>query len=63
METIDITNLNKEQIINLIKISDDFNFRTPKGFIYLVGGMKEGILGKIENHNEFLFVDNEWVKV
>lgn len=53
-----IENLTHDKIKELIK-HGYFNVKTPKGYIYMAGG----ILSKVEGEKHFISIKNEWVEV
>ena len=63
MKPIDISKKTKGEIVELFRTNNDFNIVTSKGFITLTGGFKDGILSKVENTKESLFVGKRWVEV
>jgi len=48
-----------ENILKAFRENDLVNLRTPKGYIYLVGG----ILNKLEGDRHFIAIDKCWCEV
>lgn len=57
MQTIKYHRLTPERIKKLVK-KGEFNIKTPRGFIYLVGG----ILSKLEDDVHYIDIGGRWVK-
>ena len=41
---------------------DNVNLKTSFGFVTLVGGIKGGILSKLEGNDLYFGINNKWVK-
>ncbi len=60
---LDITKLTVPKIKELLKKTNNLHIQTPRGYIYIVGGIKDGILSKLEDKKHYVCVNEKWVKV
>lgn len=58
-----VKNILKMKKGDLEKLGDNWSIKTPTGYIMLVGGWDLGILSKLDNHEQYFFVGEKWVKV
>lgn len=63
METLNYSKLTNENLITLLHECNDVNIELPNGFITLSGGLKYGILSKVENNKEYIWIGEKWVQV
>lgn len=63
MRTYNVTNLTSEKIIKLMNDLDTMNIKTPNGYITMIGGLKNGILMKIELGKEYVCTKQGWIEV
>jgi hypothetical protein len=55
----EIKEANSKNVLKCVREGTNFNFKTPRGFIYMVGG----ILSKLEDGNQYICINKKWVKV